>query len=309
MNENEITTTMAVDDDTILPDGWTENDDIFAGDEWTGEEQADAPASEPAPESEEAVEEQAAAPTPEQAEAPGEEAAAGDAPTPEQEPKQPNKLKFRARVDRQDLDVELDESELPAIYQKAQVFDRTQAKLAKVVPQMERAEQLAKSIGYDGLDSMLDSAEKNYRDNEVNRLVGEGVHQEVARDMVNRRFAYQPQQKEAPSASAPAGKAPTRDFAAEARGLIEARPELAGKQLPQEVVRACAAEGKNLLVAYAEYEAAQQKAEADRLRRENDVLRQNAASAAKAPVHGTRGGGATDTKAKDDFLRGFDEDG
>ena len=100
---------------------------------------------------------------------------------------------------------------------------------------------------------------------------------------------------------------PQRDFRTEIQQLLEARPDLRGKQLPDEVVKACASQGQNLLAAYSAYEVRQERAAADKLRKENEVLRQNAASAAKAPVSGTQGGGATDVKPEDDFLRGFDD--
>lgn len=304
MLENENTTTVVEDDDALLPDGWGEDDDIFDEGSWKGTEQTDASAQEPTQQTEETAAEQTEAPATEQTEAPGEEVAPDAAPAPEQAQVQPNRLKFKARVDRQDLDVEVDESELPTLYEKAQATDRYKAKLAKMTPQMERVEQLAKSMGFDGWDSMITSIEKTYRDNEVHRLVDEGVHEEVAKDMVSRRFA--PQQKETPVAEhTPAESAPTRDFAAEARVLMEARPDLAGKALPKEVVNACVTQGKSLLVAYSEYEVAQQKAEADKLRRENEVLKQNAASAARAPVSGVTGGGAVNTEPEDDFMKGF----
>lgn len=340
MFENENTTPVVEDEDALLPDGWSEGDDIFAEDKWTGGEQADAPAAESAQESEEATAEQPAAPTTEQADVPGEQAAADTAPTTAQEQRQPNKLKFKARVDRQDLDVEVDESELPTLYQKAQATDRYQARVAAQAARMEQVEQMVKAIGYDDLDAFLANAGDNYQRSEVRRLVGEGVHEEVARDMVARRFV--PQQKEPPqSVHAPYGDpgkggafvgerrndeaggdpakgrmersevrsdaAPARDFAAEIAMLKAARPDLTGKQLPMEVVKACTDEKnpKHLFVAYAEYEVAQQKAEADKLRRENEVLRQNAASAARAPVSGVTGGGATNTEPEDDFMKGF----
>ena len=43
--------------------------------------------------------------------------------------------------------MEVDESELPTLYQKAQVTDRVQAKLARLTPQLEKAEKLAKQSG------------------------------------------------------------------------------------------------------------------------------------------------------------------
>lgn len=342
MSENENITTME-EEDVLLPDGWGEGDDIFDEGNWKGEGQGDAPAAETEQQTEDPVGEQAAAPTTEQAEVPGEQAAPGVpgkgkafvggrreneaggdpargrmeqsgvspdvAPTTEQAQVQPNRLRFRARVDREDRDVELDESELPALYQKAQVTDRYRAKLDRITPQMEALERTARAMGHEDPMAFLAAAKDSWQKGEVRRLVGEGVHEEVAKDMVDRRFT--PQQRQTPTtepAGETAAKAPTRDFAAEIAMLKAARPDLMGKQLPVEVVKACT-EGehpKHLMVAYAEYEAAQQKAEADRLRHENEVLRQNAAAAARAPVKGATGGGPADSKPEDDFLKGFD---
>ena len=77
-----------------------------------------------------------------------------------------------------------------------------------------------------------------------------------------------------------------------------------GESLPKEVVAACAKEGASLRAAMAEYELQQAKREIERLHRENAVLRQNAASAAKAPVKGAAFGGA-ETKGKDPFREGL----
>lgn len=94
-----------------------------------------------------------------------------------------------------------------------------------------------------------------------------------------------------------------RDFDTEVRSLFSARPELRGQELPQEVLLACI-DGKPLTEAYNDYAKAQRK-DADSLRRENRVLRQNAKAAAQAPIRGVTRGGGTDTKPEDAFLRGF----
>ena len=308
-------TIMLEDDDAILPEGWAEGDDIFDSEHWSGEAmQTDEPA-EPAEQSPEnsVTEAHEEAPTTEPTDEPGvSDEASEEAPTTEPESKTPsNKLKFTARVDRADLDVEVDESELPTLYQKAQVTDRMQAKLAKLTPQLEKAERLAKAMGFDTVDAMLDSAESNYRNTEVSRLVGEGVHEEVAKDMVARRIherrdqsAAQAEQtpEEKPAAPAtPAG----RDFSSEVSELLSARKDLVGTTLPAEVVAACVKGGKRLVVAYAEYEAQKAKAENERLAKKVKVMEQNAAAAARSPVAGVSGGGPTDTKAEDDFEKGF----
>ena len=317
MIENEnIITSPTDDDDALLPDGWAEGDDIFADEDWTGDEQADESAADPVKDSEEGdVDEDAeSAPTPEQDNTSNDNGGTQtDAPTPEQttEVKPNMKHKFKATFDREEREVEVDlEAELPSIWQKSQVTDRVQAKLAKMSPVYEKAERLSRSLGYENLEAMLNSAEENYVNAEVNRLKAEGANEEMAKDYVARKMAsaasvepkVETEQKSVAN-DAPHG----RDFRAEATSLIQARPDLAGKQLPNEVLTAFNA-GKNLLAAYTEYEARQAKAEVAKLRKENEIYKQNAASAAKAPVKGVSGGGATDTKAKDPFEEGFDSD-
>ena len=108
----------------------------------------------------------------------------------------------------------------------------------------------------------------------------------------------------APAAEAPSSPA-ARDYAGEVQALYAARPELRGQDLPQEVARACVG-GKSLTEAYNEY-ACRQRSDAAELRKENRILRQNAATAARAPVRGVTRGGATDSQAEDAFLRGFNE--
>lgn len=315
MND-DIMTAAYEDDEPILPEGWQEGDDLFAGeDDWLegNSEEPETPPQEDQPPAEEPDE---GAPTPEQPPEDGGEAEGegGQAPTPEPEtPPEPRKLKFTARVDREDRDVEVDEGELPTLYQKAQVVDRVQAKLAKLTPALEKAEQLSKRLGYADLDAMLAAAEDNYRSGEVQRLVAEGVHEEVAKDMVEHRLernaaqaAREEAQAQPEETTQPEGEpapAKGRDFQAEVRALMEARPDLQTKRIPEEVVQACV-RGKPLLAAYAEYEVKQERAEAEKLRRENAILKQNAQAAARAPVNGTEGAPAP-SKPEDDFLKGF----
>ena len=97
-----------------------------------------------------------------------------------------------------------------------------------------------------------------------------------------------------------------RDFETEVKALYEARPELRGSLLPEEVATACV-RGRSLTEAYNEY-AGRQRSESADLRKENRVLRQNARAAAQAPVRGVSRGGSANTKPEDAFLRGFNEE-
>jgi len=324
MYEND-TAVVVEEEDAIMPEGWQEGDDIFSEADSSLSGLADESGEEEHDEAEQdATTPQSQAPTTEPEKEDGGDSAETDeqVPTTEPEPaKEHDKLRFKARVDRTDLDVELDPDELPTIYQKAQVTDRLQGKLAKLNPLVEKTEHLARAMGYDSVDAMLDAAEKNYTDNEVARLVQEGVHAEVAKDVVANRIAHRVSEKSGQVDTSAAEDLPPkpatqkRDFMAEVKELMRARPDLKGIQLPEEVAKACAEEGKPLVLAYAEYETRMARAAADKARKEaekvakeNKVLKHNAAAAARAPVSGVSGGGATDTKPKDDFLRGFDSD-
>ncbi len=97
-----------------------------------------------------------------------------------------------------------------------------------------------------------------------------------------------------------APEAQERDYAAEAAELLAERPELLGKSLPEEVTAASAA-GKSLLAAYTDYENG-------RLKKENDILRQNEGAAEKAPVASVTAGGSARQSGSDPFLEGFNSE-
>ena len=82
-----------------------------------------------------------------------------------------------------------------------------------------------------------------------------------------------------------------RDMEGEVRALYEAHPELKGEALPEEVVTACAVEGKALTEAYAAY------AEAREEKKKPSVY---------APVRSVTRGGSVSAQPADAFLRGFD---
>lgn len=287
----------------ILPDGWDGEGDFLDDASWpAGDASANA---EPAPEDDPAEpvtepDEDDPAPTTGDGDSAGEELGTTE----------PRKLKFTATVDHNNVDVEVDEGDLPTLYQKAQVVDRVQGQLSKQKGTIERANLLAKGMGFETADEMLAAAQKNYRDAEIARLVEDPehpVHPDVAADIIDRRLGYTP----APSAAAepepapaPAPQGAERDFRAEVAELTAARPELVGKELPEEVV-ATAVAGKRLVDAYRDYEERQTKAVNSKLQKENKILKHNADTAAHAPVSGVTGGGAPDTSPADPFLDGF----
>ncbi len=108
-----------------------------------------------------------------------------------------------------------------------------------------------------------------------------------------------------PEAEEPAQQPAARDYAREVRALYAARPELRGQDLPPEVTRACVS-GQSLVEAYNDF-ARRQCQDANTLWKENRILRQNAATTARAPVRSVTRGGSTEAQPEDAFLRGFNE--
>lgn len=90
-----------------------------------------------------------------------------------------------------------------------------------------------------------------------------------------------------------------RDLTAEAMELIRERPELRGRELPEEVAKSCA-EGKRLLDAYMEYEG-------QALTRQS-IQRQNEDGAQRAPVSAVSRGGGGENRPSDPFLEGFNSE-
>ena len=316
MEKDNIIETSPGDDDLMLPEGYGADDDLFADPKtWTGK-QADESAEESG-DGEDGKDDGAEdAPTTaqdtaqdvngsENAETPTTESAA---PTTAQEKAETaaNKLKFRAKYDSQEQDVEMDVSELPTMWQKARNQERTHSQNVEYRNEARLNDEFARRVGYSSMKEMREKAEAAYRDAEVKSLMdSEGVSERVAKAIVEQEMA----QKSAAHDPAPKSGAPAkRDPKTEVDELLAARPDLRGKQLPEEVFVSAQA-GKNLLLAYTEYEARQKEAEAKKVQQENSILKQNAANTAKAPVKGTASGGSPKDKGgEDDFLKGFNAD-
>lgn len=249
-----------------------------------------------------------------------EKAAEEEAPTTEPQPEAPKKLKFQAKVDHKVTDVELDFDELPTVYQKAQNYSRFEKKYATANETIQRMAALSAQLGYASIEEMLNSAGESDRKARIQALVDEGTNEKIAADYVDRDIAKvkadleakakaaeqeeKPGQKETKSEKAKGESAP--DFKAQVAELLQLRPDLKEmKTLPQEVVTSVVEKGTPLRIAYAEWEAKQLKAENERIRREKELLAQQADSASRAPVRG-----ATDRKddkgdPEDPFLNGF----
>ena len=300
----------------MLPDGWGPNDDIFDVENWRGESET-ADASGEDTETDEAntddtADEDGAPTTGEDEDAEDSAEDTEDAPT-TGEDDEPRILTFQATIDHTTSTIELDEADLPAIYQKAAVTDRVQAKLSKVTPIYNKAERAAKALGYESAEEMLTAALDNYRDSEVEKLVGECTPRRIAEDYVGRQLdqnANGADVEEVPDT--PSG----RDFRSEAVLLLQLYPELKGKELPDEVLKASIENNEPLVVTYKRYADEKQKAvndaskaETKKLKKDNKILKQNAEAASRAPVRGVaKGGPVQDPEDDDPFLKGFNED-
>ena len=317
MDNNEVVSPASEEFEALLPDGWTGEGDFFDESTWSAETGTEADEQQGGGAdmagNDEGINDNGGSPTTENGDVDDGEtdtAGADGASDGEQSQASPSKLKFSAKLDHQVKDVELDEAELPTIYQKAYVTDRAQEKLAKLQPVQEKGDRLAALLGFDSMDAMLNSAEQNYLDTEIAKLTDEGVHPEVAKDIVTRRVQDM-KSKPAAAANTTTGTETAepgeRDFTSEVASLLSVHPELKGKCLPEEVVHDCVRNNRPLVQAYTDYESKRRKAEAEALRKENNTLKQNAEAARRAPVRGVAGGGVT-SKPDDPFLAGFNSD-
>lgn len=195
-----------------------------------------------------------------------------------------------------------------------QELNSLRSELQRLRSIMAGFDTVSKNMGFENAQAMFGSAEETYRDTEVKRLVSEGMHEEAAKDLVERRMrevkasaqaqqtTQETQQQEQPAAQ--------RDFKREMSELLTDRPQLRdelknGGTLPREVIADAIKRNISLRAAYAEHELKEVRAEAERVKQENQILKQNAAAKAKAPVKGTAGGGHIETKGKDPFLQGL----
>lgn len=317
---NEIGT--PEDDDVMLPDGYND-ENIFAepegddenifgkedklegfGDEGKGEE-------DPAPEDE------SEKPEPEEEDGVGAGSEEGSAPAAEQKQEAASIFKIKDG----DQDVELKESDISDLYRFKKDHAGDSGRLQELQAGMDEANNMAKRLGFADFKEMLAKAQDNYRDAEIKRLTEDPdhpVHPEVAKAIVESRMrenaakaaaATTQQAQKADASAVPA----QRDYRREMATLLGDYPELRetlskGGMVPQEVIRTAADRKISLSAAYAEYKAGEVKKEAERMKQENIILKQNADAKAKAPVKGVSAGGHVETKGKDPFLQGFESD-
>ena len=314
MDEMNVNGIEVEESDALIPEGWDGEGDFFDDASWS---EVPETSEETAPEVTEDSESEVDPTTVEEETV---EETQEEAPTTEPEETVPHKLKFKAKVDHNDLDVELDESDLPDVYQKAQVVERVQNQMGKMKGTVERANKLAKGMGFENADDMLIAAAKNHLQNEIDRLVNDEEHPVnplVAQDIIERRLGYtmkELEDLEAVTPEEPSTEQPQetpqqgRDISAEVTELITAHPELAGTAFPSEVAKKAMETGERLVDVYNDYAKNNQVAKIQDLVKENQVLKQNAETAQRAPVIGVTGHGIEGNEPDDPFMEGFNSE-
>lgn len=300
MHEDELTTiNYETEDESFLPDGWQDGDDFFADPStWSGAAQQTGQSEETQSEEESTevdMETEEALTTGETEETDG-QSAEQDA---VEESGQTTTSEKRSRIltltvnhgDPFDFDVDnATNEELQALLQKGYAFDALKAEREKAKD--EQAKARYREVYHEQVaEGMTPAAAKLVAANEVG---GKNYPLEDTAE------------PEKPSTPAAITQQPMpRDFKAEVDQLKALYPDF--KEMPDEVAKAVS-NGTNLLTAYLAYREKQTSKAAASLKKENEVLKQNAASAAKAPVKGVTGGGATNTKPQHRLLDGFDSD-
>ena len=301
--------------EAILPDGWAEGDDYFDSGSWTGgseevsatsEETTETNAEESSTENTEELapateESEVSEPTTE-----GEE----ESPATETAPATPEKIKVKYQFNHKDVEEELDPAALPEIMQMARSAERYRARVAQSEGLQGKASFVAKILGYETPEALMDEVLQNARDTERSSLLSKGNSEEIVDDYLERKYGNAKATVTTEETPTPAEEStPQSQFAQQAKELLAAEPELVGqKKLPDEVIKGFA-EGKGtLLQLYRNYKAQAETAEINRLKKENQILKQNAASAKRAPVMGVSRGGSTNVQPADDFLSGFNSD-
>lgn len=287
-NEKELMDAVFGEEEPLLPDGWQEGDTLFPEDEQSvsdfgtdGSQDVDDLLAE----DENSNSESDDPTTVEGDEGEGQ----GDDDGTEQEPdgdepveeKKSRVLKLKVNHAEEDFDVDATSDEdLAVLLQKGKAFDEWRDRENKKRYREVYKEQLDAG--------MTEAAAKLIAQNEV------GGKSYSLEDEPESTVSTAPETKET---------VPVRDYRAEAEQLRALYPDL--KQIPDEVVRMASKANVPLIQAYHAYVDKQEKQRSRTVEKENRILKQNAASAAKAPVRGVSGGGVA-PKRSDPFEKGFD---
>ena len=280
------------DPEPIVPDGWKEGDDLFADPStWsgqtaqtdTGAEQTDAEADPTTVEADAEVEESSAEPEGDETEETGQSTESEATP-------RSRILQLKVNHESREVDVNsMTDEELTAALQKAAAFDA----------QREKQNE----------DALREKYEKTYNDMIYSGLPEAAARMIAANEAGGRTFkleadAEPDQDSDEQEPSPTPATTGARDFNAEVSQLKALYPEV--KAIPDEVALDVS-RGTPLVNAYIAWKGRQSEQAAASLKRENEVLKHNAASAARAPVRATTGNGKV-KQQENPWLKGFDSD-
>lgn len=294
MHEDEMrSANIGEEEEALLPSGWQEGNDFFDTEHWgesaePADEQAQETAEETVAEEETGTDD---APTT------GEEDGATDQSAVEETEGEPSGQTETAEKPARILKLKVNHED-----REVNITDMTDDDLRT---------QLQKAAAFDALKD--EQTKAKYRQI-VQDQISAGMTKEIAELVASSACngnSYtledeSPTPEEAPKQErTTAPSTPVRDWNADVARLAQLRPDV--KELPVEVHQAWL-NGEDLVTAYLLHENRALRGSKAAVEKETKVLKQNAASAAKAPVRGVTGGGATNTQPESDFLKGFDSD-
>lgn len=285
--------------DPILPTGWKEGDDFLAGNDESGDVfGADEPEAATETSDENATDvasEEEAAPTTGDDESDGtstkeQETDTESDGTPEAETV-PSKRILKLKVNHHEKEVDLNsltDEELIEKLQKAEAFDALKD---------DQNKKKYREVYNDQIDAGLTEAAARM----IAAHEAGGKEYSLEDDEDNEIFGA-----DEPGDDEGAKKTSESDFQEQLKQLKALDPDV--KDIPQEVLDAYL-HGANLTNAYTLYRMKQSEKAAEKIKHENQVLKQNAAAAAKAPVKGVSNTGAgAKNKENDPFLQGLNAD-
>lgn len=289
-NEKELMDAVFGEEEPLLPDGWQEGDTLFPEDEQSvsdfgsdGTQDVDDLLAEDEDSNSESDDPTTVEEDDEESQGDDdgtEQEPDGDEPAPE---KKSRVLKLKVNHTEEDFDVDaVSDEDLAAMIQKGKAFDEWRERENK---------KRYREVYQEQLDAgMTEAAAKMVAQNEA------GGKTYSLED--------EPEPAPAPAPTVETKEAPpVRNFVEEVKQLRALYPDL--KQIPDDVVKTASQAGVSLLDAYHAYRDKQRSKTVASVEKENRILKQNAASAAKAPVRGVSGGGVA-PKRSDPFEKGFD---
>ena len=292
-NEKELMDAVFGEEEPLLPDGWQEGDTLFPEDEQDvssfgadGSQDLESLTAE----NEDGNSESDDPTTVEQDDEESQSDDDGVEDTPDEDGTPQTKtsriLKLKVNHNEEEIDVDsMSDEELAAVIQKGRAFDEWKERENK---------KRFREVYQEQLDAgMTEAAAKLIAQNEAG---GKSYS-----------LTDEPEPTSTPAtvstSSVAEPETPVRNLRAEVKQVKALYKEV--DQIPDEVVRMANDAGVSLLDAYQAYRTAQAEKTAASKEKENRILKQNAASAAKAPVRGVSGGGVTHKKV-DVFEKGFD---